>query len=281
MGFITGNQAATPIHGNSGWRQPVPGVWTQKVMQPKIMLPKIILVGLAGLLAACSTTPPDERSDSRDVYENANRSIYAFNMAADTYVLEPVADAYRSTIPEGGQQAVNYHLRWASMPSTAINSTLQGKFENAGLATLNFLVNGLTLGFADLTQDHDTIEQEDFGQTLASYNAPEGPYIMVPILGPRTGRALTGNIFDVAMNPLRVFGSGDEVQTVRQAQAPLGAVSFRAKNFDAFNDVKYNALDPYARTRSAYYQIRLGLLEDRVGGISPTSEDAFEFLFED
>ena len=270
-GFMTGRQAADTITGTGGQRQ----------TPPKIMVSKLILVGLAGLLAACSITPPDERSDSRDVFENTNRSIYAFNMAADTYVLEPVADGYRSTIPEGGQQAVNYHLRWASMPSTAINSTLQGKFENAGLATLNFLVNGLTLGFADLTQDHDTIEQEDFGQTLASYNAPEGPYIMVPILGPRTGRALTGNIVDFAMNPLRVFGSGDEVQTVRQAQAPLGAVSFRAKNFDAFNDVKYNALDPYARTRSAYYQIRLGLLEDRVGGTSPTSEDAFEFLFED
>ena len=153
-GFMTGRQAADTIKGTGGQRQ----------TPPKIMVSKLILVGLAGLLAACSTTPPDERSDSRDVFENTNRSIYAFNMAADTYVLEPVADGYRSTIPEGGQQAVNYHLRWASMPSTAINSTLQGKFENAGLATLNFLVNGLTLGFADLTQDHDTIEQEDFGQ---------------------------------------------------------------------------------------------------------------------
>ena len=58
MGFIRGNQAATPFHENGGWRQPVPGVWPQKVILPKIMLPKIILVGLAGLLAACSTTPP-------------------------------------------------------------------------------------------------------------------------------------------------------------------------------------------------------------------------------
>jgi phospholipid-binding lipoprotein MlaA len=245
------------------------------------LITKAAIVGMAFLVAACSTTPMDERTDERDTFENANRSIYNFNMKADTYVLEPVADLYRSSVPQGGQRAVDQHLRWAAMPSTAINSTLQGKFENAGLAALNFLVNGLTLGFADLTEDEDTIEQEDFGQTLAAYKAPEGPYVMMPLLGPRTGRALAGNVVDFAMNPLRVFGSGKEVRSLRQAQAPVGAISFRAKTFDAFNEVKYKSIDPYARTRSFYYQIRLGLLEDRVTGTSTTSEDAFEFLFDE
>jgi phospholipid-binding lipoprotein MlaA len=245
------------------------------------LITKAAIVGMAFLVAACSTTPMDERTDERDTFENANRSIYNFNMKADTYVLEPAADLYRSSVPQGGQRAVDQHLRWAAMPSTAINSTLQGKFENAGLAALNFLVNGLTLGFADLTEDEDTIEQEDFGQTLAAYKAPEGPYVMMPLLGPRTGRALAGNVVDFAMNPLRVFGSGKEVRSLRQAQAPVGAISFRAKTFDAFNEVKYKSIDPYARTRSFYYQIRLGLLEDRVTGTSTTSEDAFEFLFDE
>ena len=245
------------------------------------LITKAAIVGMAFLVAACSTTPLDERIDERDTFENANRSIYNFNMKADTYVLEPAADLYRSSVPQGSQRAVDQHLRWAAMPSTAINSTLQGKFENAGLAALNFLVNGLTLGFADLTEDEDTIEQEDFGQTLAAYKAPEGPYVMMPLLGPRTGRALAGNVVDFAMNPLRVFGSGKEVRSLRQAQAPVGAISFRAKTFDAFNEVKYKSIDPYARTRSFYYQIRLGLLEDRVTGTSTTSEDAFEFLFDE
>lgn len=256
------------------------GLHRRQVTQ-RMPLQRLALIGFASLLAACSTMPPDDRSDSRDVFEGTNRSIYAFNMKVDTYVLEPVADSYRSSVSEGGRQAVSNHLRWASMPSTAINSTLQGKFENAGLATLNFLVNGLTLGFADLTEDKNTIEKKDFGQTLAVYRAPEGPYVMVPFLGPRTGRALAGNVVDMVMNPLRVLGTGDEVQTVRQLQTPVSAVSFRAQNFDAINDVKYNALDSYARTRSFYYQTRMGLLEDRVGGASATSEDAFDFQFED
>ena len=63
------------------------------------------------------------------------------------------------------------YIKWAGMPSTAINSAIQGKAENAGLATLNFLVNGLTLGFADLMEDETPIIKEDFGQTRRHQSA--------------------------------------------------------------------------------------------------------------
>jgi len=241
-----------------------------------------LAAALMTLLTACSSAPVEERVDVRDPYEATNRKVFAFNMGVDSYVLEPVASGYRSTVPQGGRTAVSNHLRWASMPSTAVNSTLQGKYENAGLATLNFLVNGLTLGFADLTEGEDEVLQEDFGQTLAGWDVPEGSYVMVPVLGPRTTRSLGGSVVDFAMNPLRVFGTGNAVQTINTAQAPVSAVSFRAQNFDTINDVKYNALDPYARTRSVYYQARQGLLEDRVAGNagSVVSEDEFDSLFE-
>jgi len=247
--------------------------------------PRASLAGVVGLvlvLAGCAATPEAERADLRDPYEDTNRKVFAFNMGVDSYVLEPVASGYRSTVPDGGRAAVSNHLRWASMPSTAVNSTLQGKYENAGLATLDFLVNGLTLGFADLTDGEDDVMQEDFGQTLASWDVPEGSYMMVPVLGPRTARALGGTVVDFAMNPLRVFGTGNTVQTINSAQGPVGAVSFRADNFDAINDVKYNALDPYARTRSVYFQSRQSLLEDRVSHSagSAVSEDEFDSLFE-
>ena len=243
-----------------------------------------VVLGAALVLSACSSVPVEERSDARDRYEGANRKVFAFNVGFDSYGLEPVAGAYRDTVPEGGQTAVSNHLRWASLPSTAVNSTLQGKFENAALATLHFLVNGLTLGFADLAADEEEqITKEDFGQTLASWNVPEGSYHMVPVLGPRTTRSLGGTVVDLALNPLSVFGTGDVVQTVNAAQAPVGAVSFRAQNYDAINDVKYNSLDPYARMRSVYYQSRQGLLEDRVarGAASAVSEDEFDSLFEE
>ena len=241
-----------------------------------------LVLGATIVLSACSSVPVDERSDVRDRYEGANRKVFALNMGLDSYVLEPVAGAYRNAVPEGGQRAVTNHIRWASLPSTAVNSTLQGKFENAALATLEFLVNGLTLGFADLaTDEEEQITKEDFGQTLASWNVQEGYYHMVPVLGPRSTRSLGGTVVDFALNPLSVFGTGDVVQTVNAAQAPVGAVSFRAQNYDAINDVKYNSLDPYARTRSVYQQSRQGLLKDRVArdAGSAVSEDEFDSLF--
>lgn len=237
-------------------------------------------------LGACSSLPVEERSDARDPFEETNRQIFAFNMAADSYVLEPVADGYRTVAPNSVQKAVANHIEWAGLPSTAVNSTLQGKFENAALAVLHFAINGLTLGLADLTEDDDTPLREDFGQTLAAANVPEGAYIEVPLLGGHTARSLTGRVVDIVLNPLSVLEAGQAGETVRQAQLPVGAVSFRAQNFEAVNEVKYNSLDPYARARSVYYQQRQGLLEDRVAGqISQdaldANDDAFDSFFGD
>lgn len=234
-------------------------------------------------VGACSTVPESERTDVRDTYEAGNRAVFDFNMGVDTYVLEPVASGYRNVVPEGGRTAVQNHVEWASLPSTAVNSTLQGKFENAALATLHFLVNGLTLGFADLTEDDAAVHREDFGQTLGAADVPEGSYVMVPVLGPHTTRSITGVVVDFAMNPMSIFSATDTANTVVAAQPPVSAVSFRAQNFEAFNDTKYNSVDPYARVRSLYYQNRQGLLEDRLPGElgDSLSDDEFSDFLED
>ena len=250
------------------------------------ILPKIAPTLLASsvlLLSACSSLPPEQRSDIRDPYEEANRSVFAFNLAADSYVLEPVADGYRTVAPTAVQKAVTNHVDWAGLPSTAINSTLQGKFENATLAVLHFAINGLTLGLVDLTADDDQPLPEDFGQTLAAANVPEGSYIEVPLLGAHTTRSFTGRMVDFVLNPLSVLEAGEAGQIVQSAQLPVSAVSARANDFEAINEVKYNSLDPYARARSVYYQKRKGLLEDRLAGeiVEGENDDAFDSFFEE
>ena len=46
-------------------------------------------------------------------------------MNADTYLLEPAARGYQSNVPDAGRKAIDNHLNWAGMPSTALNSTFQ------------------------------------------------------------------------------------------------------------------------------------------------------------
>ena len=248
-----------------------------------MMRSQLLIVSSLVIFAACSSVPVEQRSDVRDTYENDNRAIFDFNMGVDTYVIEPVASEYRKAVPEGGQTAIAHHLAWAGLPSTAINSTLQGKYENAGLAVLSFAINGLTLGFVDLMGDDATpIHKEDFGQTLAAADIEEGSYLMVPFLGPHTTRSLTGRVVDMVLNPYSILDAGAPLQTWQTARIPTTAVSFRAANFEEINDVKYNALDPYARTRSVYYQQRNGLLGDQLRGDGASSvDDEFEDFFGD
>ena len=169
------------------------------------------------------------------------------------------------------------------MPATSLNSTLQGRYENAGVAFLHFAVNGLTLGLAELTEDPKTVISQDFGQTLAHLNVPEGNFLMVPFLGPNTSRSLTGRVADTITNPMSFLKAGDAAQTIQSTRPAVAAVSSRSQMSEAFNDIKYNSLDPYARTRSLYYQSRAGRINAVVGEptINQINDDQFETFFED
>ena len=223
-------------------------------------------------VSACSSTEVSE-PDPRDPLEPVNRAVLAFNLTADDVILEPAARGFR-TLPAFIQTSIANHLRWTSYPSTAVNSTLQGKAENAALATIHFLVNGLTLGLVDLTEADDNPASEDFGQTLAHWSVPEGPYIMMPLLGPGTTRSNIGRLVDTFTNPLGLANE-PTADNIRTAGTPLGAVSFRALTFDQFNAVKSSA-DPYARTRAIYYQHRQGQLNDGDRSIETDADAAFD-----
>ena len=249
----------------------------------KTWLWSVSVLFFAAMLAACSATPNAERSDLRDPFENTNRNIFAFNMGVDSYVLEPVAKGYKSAVPDRGRRAIDNHLEWASMPSTALNSTLQGEFENAALATIHFAINGLTLGFANLTETSEVVDKRNFDQTLARADVPDGHYLMVPALGPHSSRSLVGRVVDFITNPLSMIHAGNVGSSVRTAQIPARTVAFRANNFGAINDVKYNSIDPFARTRSLYFQSRAGKpVNDQNKNKTPSlADDQFNDFFDE
>ena len=225
------------------------------------MVRSFVSICALSFLTACVALPEHEKTAINDPYENSNRKTFAFNLAVDDYALEPAANLYRKATPEPVQKGVRNYVSWAGMPSTALNSGLQGKFENATLASLTFLVNGLTFGFVDLMTGEDQPEQEDFGQTLASAGVGQGPYLMVPFLGSNTVRSASGQAVDMVLNPTGVF-HGKIVSDARATLPVVSVVSYRATHFDTISDVKNNSLDAYARARSAYYQQREKLLKN-------------------
>ena len=241
------------------------------------------LLSTALIQSACSSVPETQRTDQRDPYEGSNRKVFAFNMGLDTHVLEPTSSAYKNTVPKTGQRAIENHLTWTGLPATTFNSTLQGRYENASLAALHFLVNGLTLGLADLTEDPKAVNSQDFGQTLANLNVAEGNFLMVPFLGSNTSRSLTGKVADTITNPMSFLKAGDVVQTMQSFRPAVAAVSSRSKMSKAINDIKYNSLDPYARTRALYYQSRAGRINAVVGkpNDNQTNDKQFESFFKD
>ena len=202
-----------------------------------VMVRLLLSACALSFLAACTSMPDDEKTAINDPFENTNRKIFAFNLAVDDYALEPAANLYRNTAPEPVQKSIRNYVSWTGMPSTAVNSGLQGKFENAALAGLTFLVNGLTFGFVDLMEGEDQPKREDFGQTLTSAGMDQGPYLVVPFLGSNTVRSASGRVVDMVINPLGAF-SGKTASDARTTLPIVNAVSFRATHFDTINDVK-------------------------------------------
>ena len=130
-------------------------------------------------------------SENRDPFEKINRNVFQFNKYVDQKIISPISKTYVKKVPAKIRSGVSNHLQWMDTPNTIINSALQTDMENTILASAKFLLNGLTLGFYDLDKGETVIKKRDFGSTLARLNVSEGPFLMVPLIGPKTTRDLT------------------------------------------------------------------------------------------
>ena len=99
--------------------------------------------------------------------------------------------------------------------------------------------------------------EEDFGQTLATWGVPDGPYVMLPVFGPSSIRDSVGIGVDAITNPLsfayRMNGIGLEA---RLSGPVTRGVSTREKYLDYVDEIKSSSLDWYATMRSLYRQKR-------------------------
>ncbi len=176
------------------------------------------LAALLLLVGGCATKGPLERpkyvlSDFEppdapyplkvdDPLSPVNRNLYRFNYNFDHYIFLPVVSGYEFVMPEYGQERVSNFFGNLDEFRNFTNGLFQLRFKSAGITISRFAIN-TTVGIAGLwdpaTRWKLQRQEEDFGLTLGHYHVGNGPYLVLPVLGPSNLRDTGGLCADSAI----------------------------------------------------------------------------------
>ncbi len=206
----------------------------------------------------------NQPAEINDCFEKLNRATFEFNQALDGIVFKPIASAYR-ILPSQIKNGVSNSLDNLSTLVTIPNNILQGEIKKAGINSGRFIINTTIgiLGFIDVAQHmgFPEYEKEDYGQSLATMGVGPGCYLVLPVLGPSTVRDTAGSVLNLVggdawynvtvSNDTKYFSDFDYY-----ASRVISGVDFRAKNYDAIENLEKNSIDFYASVKSLYLQDR-------------------------
>lgn len=228
----------------------------------KYLIISALLIGY-GLQPAVASEAEDTSA-----LESYNRAMFTFNSAADTFVIKPVAKGYRAVTNNFVRERVHNFFANLKEPGTAINHTLQGNLTDSGKSLGRFIINSTLglLGTFDVASGWGLSNHKTgFDETLAKWCVPDGPFIVLPLLGPSTPRATAGIAADAAANPTywadyyATFNKDWEKYSFYYGLTALGFVSAREENIELIDKLTENSVDPYSTIKSAYIQNRLKL----------------------
>lgn len=224
-----------------------------------------------GVTANCaSTSSPDEYADDdysvNDPFEDINRVTFEINQTLDGLLLRPIAEIYVGVVPEWGRDRINDALNNLGEPVNFANGLLQGNMERAATSMLRFAFNS-TFGLAGFFDIADGIglsrADEDFGQTLAVWGVPEGPYLMLPLFGPSNPRDAIGMGVDWLIDPFtRALRSHEKYQRLIAR-----GIDQRSRYINELETLEETSIDFYAAMRELYRQHRSN--EIRNGELPP------------
>lgn len=229
---------------------------------------RMVVVALALLAGGCATN-----GDPRDPLEPVNRAIYSFNDGVDNLLIRPAAELYQGRmIPQFVRNGLRNFFSNINDVIVLVNDLLQGKLDRAETDLGRIVINSTAgiLGVMDVAADAGLVKNnEDLGQTLGVWGFEDGPYLVLPIVGPSSARDGIGLIGDIYTWPLTYV----KPNHVRNTLAGIRFVGIRADLLAATRVLQIAALDPYAFTRDAYLQRRRNLVYD---GNPPPEKDELE-----
>lgn len=199
----------------------------------------------------------------RDPYEKFNRSMYSFNQKLDSTIFNPISNFYKAITPEFVDRGLSNFFSNLNEIVVIVNDLLQFKITQAFSDIARFVVNSTVglFGFMDVSTSLGLKKhREDFGQTLAKWGFGSGPYLVLPIFGPSTVRDAAGlGIDTLAVTPVTYI----DTTAYRASVLALNFVDFKADLLSAERLLSEAALDEYEFTKSAYFNLRNNLINDR------------------
>jgi phospholipid-binding lipoprotein MlaA len=230
------------------------------------------------LLAQCGCASPPANTVStgeNDPYEATNRKIFALNESFDKNFARPIAVFYVRAVPEVARDGIHNFLTNLGMPVTFGNDVLQGEGHRAVDTFGRFVVNSTVGigGLVDVAEKTGIPEHSaDFGETLGVYGVAEGPFLVLPLLGPSNPRDAFGYGADVAMDPT-TWVTFQSSSFFKLGKGVAGITDERAENLDTLDQLERTSLDLYATERSLYRQHR----EAEINHGQPNLEDLPNF----
>jgi phospholipid-binding lipoprotein MlaA len=233
------------------------------------------VAGIAALLSACASIPPEQRA-ATDPWEPMNRTLYQVNTSIDKVTTKPLARGYQKIVPSPVRSGVSNFFRNLTTPRSALNNFLQGKPKRGFSEIGRFLFNS-SLGVGGLfdiaTAGGMEEYREDFGQTAAVWGVPDGPYVILPLLGPQTLRDALLMPLDTLSQPLYHY----ENTSARDKLMVLQIIDLRQSLLSAEKFLE-DSKDPYITLRESYLQNREYEVHD---GDPPDDDDFYEDFDED
>ena len=207
-----------------------------------------------------------------DPFEDINRTVYGFNETVDDNLLEPVSRAYKDHVPEVAQDRVSDFFGNLRDVSTLANQILQFKPVES-VETLGRILVNSTIGLGglfDMASDMGlTTDDEDFGQTMGVWGVEQGPYVVLPLLGPSTVRDGVGLFVDTTSDANMI----DKTEGIGFISSSAINIIDKRVELLPVTDMLDLSDDPYTMMRSSYLQKRKF---DVFDGSLPVEEDEFD-----
>jgi len=244
---------------------------------------KFALAALLGLVPASYLSAQDSYLSEEDLYneeiiaeadiydpiETVNRYTFEFNDFVYMNVLQPIVDGYTAITPDPVEEGASNFFNNLKYPVRLVGNLLQGRLKGAWIETGRFAINS-TVGIAGIMTPADAVDgfapikSEDVGQAMGSWGIGEGPYLVLPLLGPSNLRDLGGLIGDRAVNPLKEPFSviNDWNWEWRLALTSSEFIATSPSLMERYKQFKGSAIDPYSSMKNGFTQYRRGAVAE-------------------